>query len=149
MLNIEYIRDWQKKHPEKMREYQQRWRLKHSEKNQQSHQKYRDNNKEKIRNYQQNNRSKFRKSNKKHNHRNRQIVLEHYGGKPPKCANCGCSVIDCLDIDHINNNGAEERERHGSGTRFVKWLIGNGFPPGYQILCRNCNWLKYIKLLRQ
>jgi len=147
--NLIYIKNWQRKYPEKNKEYQARWRLRHPDKNHKFHQEYRDKNKGKIQTYRRNNLHLFRGYTKANQHRARKLVLEHYGGKPPKCVNCGCSIFDCLDIDHIYNNGSKERKKQGTGTSFVKWLISNNFPSGYQILCRNCNWLKYIKLLRK
>ena len=31
------------------------------------------------------------------------------------------------------------------GRYFWQELKNNGFPDGYQVLCRNCNWLKEIR----
>ena len=49
-----------------------------------------------------------------------------------------------LTLDHINNDGAEHRrEIHGrqtaAGYQTYRWLMRNGFPPGFQVLCANCN----------
>lgn len=81
------------------------------------------------------------------------MVLQHYGDEVLECAKCGIKNIDCLEIDHINNQGARERRKlfgsqGGSGTSFYLWLIRNDFPKGYQVLCKNCNWLKYLKYKR-
>lgn len=46
-----------------------------------------------------------------------------------------------LDVDHVNNDGAEHRKEVRSN--FYAWLKQQGFPEGYQILCRNCNWAKF------
>ena len=68
------------------------------------------------------------------------IVFNHYGWQ---CACLGCNDPD-LTIDHIDGNGQRHREelygdpRRGS-TAFYRWLIANGFPDGYQTLCRGCN----------
>lgn len=62
-----------------------------------------------------------------------------YGGK---CACCGESEMAFLSIDHVNNDGAEMRRDgvHSSGgTAFYQWLVKSGFPPGFQVLCMNCN----------
>lgn len=67
---------------------------------------------------------------------NRQIVINHYGGK---CFCCGLDIIQFLTIDHINNNGRAERNKHGSGSEFYSWLIRNNFPTGYRVACVNCN----------
>jgi hypothetical protein len=76
------------------------------------------------------------------------LVFRHYGGK---CLHCGVSDFEVLTIDHINNDGAAHRKRlwDSSGRAIYKYLIENDFPPGYQILCRNCNWKKYLVFLRR
>ncbi len=76
-------------------------------------------------------------------------VIKYYSGNTMKCCNCGFDNINCLEIDHINNNGAEERKKIGSGIQFYRWLIKNNFPKGYQVLCKNCNWLKYLDFLNK
>lgn len=70
-------------------------------------------------------------------------VFAAYGG--PVCACCGETEPRFLTIDHIDNNGAAQRKElgyHGMGSQFHRWLKKNGFPPGYQILCMNCNFGK-------
>jgi hypothetical protein len=73
-------------------------------------------------------------------------VFIHYGGNPPKCACCGEENILFLTIDHINNNGSFHRKivKKKAGFTFYRWLIKNGFPEGYQVLCWNCNLGKYF-----
>ena len=66
-------------------------------------------------------------------------IYAAYGGYI--CACCGESEPMFLSIDHIHNNGAEERKAglyRGSGTAFYQWLRKNKFPSGYQVLCMNC-----------
>lgn len=70
-------------------------------------------------------------------------VLDRYG---KVCVQCGFDDHRALQIDHVNDNGAEERKSLGgqnfSGWRFYEWLIKNGLPDGYQTLCANCNNIK-------
>ena len=70
-------------------------------------------------------------------------VLKHYG---MVCAECGFDDPRALQIDHINDNGAEERMALGgqkfSGSKFYEWLEKQGFPEGYQTLCANHNAIK-------
>jgi hypothetical protein len=68
----------------------------------------------------------------------RRAVVTHYGGK---CACCGESTFEFLEIDHINNDGAVHRKKIGKGNTY-KWLIANNYPPGFQVLCSNCNHAK-------
>lgn len=60
------------------------------------------------------------------------------------CSCCGESQYEFLTIDHINNDGAEERRVIGTGIPMLKHIITQGIPKDrYQILCANCNTAKY------
>ncbi len=69
-------------------------------------------------------------------------VFLHYGGWV--CACCGETERLFLTLDHINNDGAEFRRKiagkqaRGGGQITYMWLAQNGFPPGLQVLCSNC-----------
>lgn len=78
---------------------------------------------------------------KAHKKRVRQICLEYYGGKPPKCACCGETIIEFLSLDHINGGGSKHRKER-NGTHLSPSIIKDGFPPIYQVLCHNCNQAK-------
>jgi len=62
-----------------------------------------------------------------------------------KCAHCGITDIDVLCLDHVNDNGANERKLAGLGSCFYQWIKRNNYPVGYQVLCANCNLKKQIK----
>ena len=64
-------------------------------------------------------------------------VLIHYGFK---CAMCGYENIDALTVDHINDDGYLQYE--SGGHTLYRWLIKNNYPPGFQILCANCQMIK-------
>ncbi len=71
------------------------------------------------------------------------ITLKHYGGI---CVCCGEEEFRLLSIDHIDGRGAEHRRivikssgRPPSGIHMYMWLRKNNFPPGFQVLCFNCN----------
>jgi hypothetical protein len=70
----------------------------------------------------------------------RDQVFGHYGRV---CACPGCGATDKLTIDHIDGNGAAHRAeifgRQRGGVWFYRWLIAQGFPDGYQVLCDLCN----------
>jgi hypothetical protein len=55
------------------------------------------------------------------------------------CLGCKEDVFEFLTIDHINGGGGRHRAEVGSGNRFYRWLIKNGFPEGFRTLCYNCN----------
>ncbi len=70
-------------------------------------------------------------------------VYNAYGGYV--CACCRETTRVFLTIDHVNNDGNEHRKSVGGGTRNVFcWIRRNNFPPGFQVLCRNCNWAKHL-----
>jgi hypothetical protein len=66
-----------------------------------------------------------------------------YGGC--RCACCSVTESEFLTIDHINGNGRKHRkdlEKKGVswGNGFHRWLYQQGYPPGYRVLCMNCNF---------
>jgi hypothetical protein len=67
----------------------------------------------------------------------RRMVLEFYGGIPPRCKCCGESEVKFLSIDHINGGGRKHRDSIKGSV--YSWIIKNDFPVGFQILCHNCN----------
>lgn len=69
-------------------------------------------------------------------------AFDAYGG--PVCAHCGETRLACLTVDHIDGGGNAHRRKVGAGWQFYKQLRRDGYPPGYRILCMNCNHLKYL-----
>jgi hypothetical protein len=69
----------------------------------------------------------------------REAVLDHYGRE---CACCGESEPMFLTVDHVNNDGNEHR-REVVPSQLTTWIVKNNFPPGFQILCWNCNCGKH------
>ena len=108
---------WKRKHPEKSREYARRYYKTHPKYNVA---------------WCRQNRIDIRKE-----------MIEAYGGK---CAICGISDSIVLDIDHIDNSGAKDRRKGMWGWRLYRWLRKNNYPKdNFQLLCKNCNWMKHIK----
>lgn len=69
-------------------------------------------------------------------------VFAAYGGY--RCACCEETTVAFLSVDHVENNGAEHRRMIGKGgAPTYRWLVKNGFPDGFQVLCHNCNIGKY------
>jgi hypothetical protein len=68
-------------------------------------------------------------------------VLAYYSGGTCECVCCGESEESFLTVDHIDNDGAKHRKE--LRRDFYTWLVAQGFPEGYQTLCRNCNWGKH------
>jgi hypothetical protein len=59
-------------------------------------------------------------------------VIAAYGGK---CACCGETHIEFLSIDHIDGYKSGPRK----GAALYSWLKQNNYPPGFRVLCMNCN----------
>jgi len=73
-------------------------------------------------------------------------VFIHYSCNPPKCKICGNNDMRVLTIDHIEGGGSKHRKRINRwGINFYKYLRDKKFPEGYQVLCRNCNWIKKLE----
>src|ERR1019366_6337475 len=71
----------------------------------------------------------------------RTLVFDAYGG--PECACCGETRREFLQLDHMNGDGAAHRRaiKNGSTTTvMLRWLLKRGFPPGFRVLCSNCNF---------
>lgn len=65
----------------------------------------------------------------------RQSVFDHYGNS---CECCGENEPAFLAIDH--GPGAPSRNAHPDQEfNLTKWVVDNGFPEGFRILCHNCN----------
>lgn len=61
----------------------------------------------------------------------------------PECACCGETTISFLTVDHVNGGG--NKHRRESSPELYHWFKANGYPPGYQVLCFNCNWSKHAQ----
>ncbi len=71
----------------------------------------------------------------------RLAALQAYSGKSPHCACCRESNLEFLSIDHIHGGGRKHRmELKGKGVVFCRWLRDQGYPPGFRVLCHNCNF---------
>ena len=73
-------------------------------------------------------------------HRHKFNVWKHYTKGKFACNCCGEKNHFFFTVDHMDNMGAKHRREinvYGSGN-FTQWLNSNKFPPGFQILCWNC-----------
>lgn len=94
-----------------------------------------------LKKYYRANRAKAKAYNKAYAVRAKLEAFTHYcGGKSPACACCGESIMDFLTLDHINGHGTKQRERiRRGGHSFCAYLRTRGYPPGFRVLCFNCN----------
>ncbi len=71
--------------------------------------------------------------------------IQAYGGPTCNCVGCDETRFEFLTIDHVDDNGAEHRRTFANGNggfSFYLWLKRQKFPPGFQVLCMNCNFAK-------
>jgi hypothetical protein len=143
----ERTRRWREAHPETRREHDRRYREANRDKVRESKRRYREAHREEIReagrrSYEANSEAAL-ESQRRYRERCRAQVFGHYGWA---CECCGAT--ENLTIDHVNGDGKQHREElfgrnGGAGTaQFYAWLIREGFPDGYQALCRSCNTSK-------
>ncbi len=71
-------------------------------------------------------------------------LLAHYSNDAFSCRKCGETTLAFLTLDNINNDGASHRKEVGNGSQLYRWIERNQFPDGLQVLCYNCNFLKYL-----
>ena len=80
----------------------------------------------------------------KRNLKKKQMILNYYSKGKICCNLCGQKGHEFLNIDHVDNKGSEHRKTIGGGGSGVyNWIIKNNYPAGFQILCWNCNMVKY------
>lgn len=74
--------------------------------------------------------------------RARMQVLSHYSNGLLKCscANCVETIVEFLTLDHIEGGGAKHKKSIGGSAAIWGWLIRNGYPEGFRVLCMNCNF---------
>ena len=81
-------------------------------------------------------------------------VIAFYSAGTMACAQCGINDIDVLCLDHVADDGAEQRKalfgsRTVGGSGFYTRLRILDFPPGLQVLCANCNLKKEVERRRR
>jgi 5-methylcytosine-specific restriction endonuclease McrA len=70
-------------------------------------------------------------------------VLQYYSDGKMECACCGEKIIEFLTIDHVVSIGNKMRKLLGhNGAVLYRWLKKQGYPPGFQVMCFNCNFAK-------
>lgn len=90
--------------------------------------------------YREARREAWRKAKRSARHRRRRnAILDHYG----RACSC-CGATQDLTVDHVNGGGNQHRAQLresgcGGGYGLYRWLVVNGFPEGFQILCGACN----------
>lgn len=72
-------------------------------------------------------------------------VLTHYSdGTSPACVCCNEAEEKFLAIDHIIPASQVKLTSPRAGRALYRWLRMNDFPPGFRVLCHNCNFGRAI-----
>ena len=72
-------------------------------------------------------------------------LFELYG---KVCASCGFADIRALSLDHVNHDGAEERQQMHQGGMY-RQALANYQPERYRTLCMNCQFISRHEAGRQ
>ncbi len=92
--------------------------------------------------WQKANPKKLAKTQRAYHQRLKAAVIEKYGGR---CKCCDEKAIQFLTVDHVHNNGKQERIKLGSGYGIYRKLLRyKRVLKSYTILCFNCNIAKFV-----
>ena len=88
---------------------------------------------------------KYRSQSRKSKARLKEQVFDKYGRK---CVRCGFDDVRALTLDHVLNNGSDERAEHGERGVYRRALL-DAHTSEYQTLCMNCQFIKRVEAGRQ
>ncbi len=133
-------KEFKRGHPEYWKEHYRKNAEQYRLRSRENYQKNKERKKENQLLWNEKNKKRLKEYQRLWHQERRLICINRLGGK---CACCGETEPAFLAIDHIDNNGNVHRKTMGSGhTMICGWLIKNNFPPGFQVLCHNCNMAK-------
>jgi len=139
----QWARGYRSRHPEIVKKQRHAHYLKNKEKIAARVTKYRHDNPEKVKEWARKlrlkNLDKYRAKSIATHAALKIDVFSHYA-PDLKCVKCGFSDLRALSIDHIYGNGAKHRKQIGSVI--YRWLKKNNYPPGYRVLCMNCQFIE-------
>ena len=92
---------------------------------------------DRMRQYRRADPDRFAEHSRKANRKQRQDLLVRYGGI---CVLCAFRDSRALTLDHILNDGAEERKKK-SQTQIYREALETFQPKRYRVLCMNCQFI--------
>ena len=141
--NKERGAEYRRKNRERIRQYSKEYYQKNREKILQRTKKYRELHPEKKRQYDREHRAERIQRDNERNRKLRLETMNKLGGS--KCMDCGYSDIRALDIDHINGREGKSRRPIQAVCREILKMSQGEARAKYQVLCRNCNWIKHLE----
>ncbi len=115
------------------------------EKNMNYHRKHRSKIIKRLRKYYEDNKEEMNKYHRGQTAKIKLEVLLYYSRNKnkPICARCNWDDIRALSIDHIKGGGNKHfKTINKFGNSFYRWIISQGYPKGFQVLCMNHQWVK-------
>jgi hypothetical protein len=100
---------------------------------------------ENMRRYRAASREKYAARSRRAKRMLREKLLDTFGSR---CVLCGFSDERALTLDHINNNGAEERSELGERGVYYRALKPE-YQSEYRMLCMNCQFIARHEAGRQ
>ena len=148
-MSIESYKNRIEKNPERAKSRWQEWKDKNPEKAKTRYKEWYERNKEKakkmkaerMREYRGKDPEKFKYQRMIRNKKIKDLLFGMYG---KSCSCCGFTDIRALTLDHIKNNGADERKRLGEQGVYRR-AVEMYRPEEYRILCMNCQFIKRIE----
>lgn len=146
----EYRKIYHQKNKEKCNAYSNYYRRIHLKEDARRSREYRKRHPDRIKNLNQN---YYKKNKPVVNQKNRDRYIElkkltfskYSQNNTIECAICGENTLNFLTLDHIKGRKKHQHSTMFSAAKLWYYLKKNDFPPGYQILCWNCNVIKYRK----
>ena len=114
--NPDYILEWNKENPGKVRAYTSKWQKNAWRTDPGYREQHREYERERMKAEQQE-------------------AINHYGGR---CACCSEDTPVFLSLDHVGGGGNQERKT--TGRRTCTTARRSGWPDTLRVLCHNCNW---------
>lgn len=132
-MQRQYQREWYENNPDYNKLYNRNWRKVNPESGRKSGKKYRLSHKELL-----------KKINDEYRMKLKSDVIRIYSSNKNECFCCHEKDIRFLVIDHVNGRKSEGHDKKMTGYKLYLWLKKNNYPKGYQVLCQNCNFSKFI-----
>lgn len=138
----ERSRKYRQAHLEKYRQWMLQWRIKNPEKSRlmgrQNYWKHKDRVLERVKKYVAEHPEFGKLAQLRYRTREKFLVLSYYSNGKLECDCCHEKLPEFLTIDHMHGGGNRHRKELKL-RKIYHWLINNDLPPGYRVLCMNCN----------